>query len=124
MKSRHILSIFALNLNPGYFFIHEYWWMIFCYIFYFSINISVSSASSCAQFSSQRKSIMSTLLQDYDKATFPSNETIDVQAEVRSSLKGVNFAAVSPKKFLLELLKNDFSRGNFMRKSIARILEV
>uniref|UniRef100_A0A914ECT6 Uncharacterized protein n=1 Tax=Acrobeloides nanus TaxID=290746 RepID=A0A914ECT6_9BILA len=25
---------------------------------------------------------MSTLLQDYDKATFPSNETIDVQAEV------------------------------------------
>uniref|UniRef100_A0A1I8AN49 Ligand-gated ion channel 50 n=1 Tax=Steinernema glaseri TaxID=37863 RepID=A0A1I8AN49_9BILA len=36
----------------------------------------------CKQFSSQRKSIMGTLLQDYDKATFPSNHSIDVQAEV------------------------------------------
>ncbi|KAI1711294.1 neurotransmitter-gated ion-channel ligand binding domain-containing protein [Ditylenchus destructor] len=36
----------------------------------------------CRQYSPQSKSIMATLLQDYDKATFPSNHTIDVQAEV------------------------------------------
>lgn len=32
--------------------------------------------------STQRRSIMRTLLADYDKATFPSNHTLDVQAEV------------------------------------------
>lgn len=32
--------------------------------------------------SEQRKSIMAILLADYDKATFPANKSIDVQAEV------------------------------------------
>ena len=37
---------------------------------------------ACLAVSPQSKSIMATLLQDYDKATFPSNTTLDVQAEV------------------------------------------
>jgi hypothetical protein len=48
----------------------------------------------CVEFSTQRRSIMRILLADYDKATFPSNNTIDVQAEVRNILF-FSFAPIS-----------------------------
>lgn len=38
--------------------------------------------ANCLQYSPQSKSIMATLLQDYDKDSPPSNGSLDVQAEV------------------------------------------
>ncbi|TKR80129.1 hypothetical protein L596_014254 [Steinernema carpocapsae] len=55
---------------------------VFCWIPLLLAVAEVTATPHCKQFSSQRKSIMGTLLQDYDKATFPSNHSIDVQAEV------------------------------------------
>ncbi|VDM42813.1 unnamed protein product [Toxocara canis] len=41
----------------------------------------LSFAQLCEELGSQRKSIMKTLLADYDKAAFPAGSAIDVQAE-------------------------------------------
>jgi len=45
-------------------------------------------------------------------------EKIDSEVGEIDLLKGegVNFAAALPKKFFLNFCKNDFPRGNFMRK--------
>uniref|UniRef100_A0A7E4VEG0 Ligand-gated ion channel 50 n=1 Tax=Panagrellus redivivus TaxID=6233 RepID=A0A7E4VEG0_PANRE len=58
---------------------------------YFTLFVSIlcsqlltvtTATDSCVEFGSQRRSIMGTLLEDYDKAILPSNESIDVQAEI------------------------------------------
>lgn len=51
--------------------------------------LHVALAERCGEFGSQRKSIMKTLLADYDKATFPAGSAIDVQAEASSCF--INF---------------------------------
>lgn len=45
-------------------------------------TIAEEHDGACSMQSSQSKSIMAVLLQDYDKASNPSGSVIDVQAEV------------------------------------------
>lgn len=48
-------------------------------------------AAACSMQSSQSRSIMAILLQDYDKATKPGGGMIDVQAEVNNIFFSFNY---------------------------------
>uniref|UniRef100_A0AC34Q9Y3 Neurotransmitter-gated ion-channel ligand-binding domain-containing protein n=1 Tax=Panagrolaimus sp. JU765 TaxID=591449 RepID=A0AC34Q9Y3_9BILA len=60
-----------------------------------------SEAAKCEQRGSQRKSIMKTLLENYDKALFPSNESIEVQAEI--TIQDISSISEISSSFIVDL---------------------
>lgn len=56
---------------------------LYCILFHYNLCLAFAQQEACSMQSSQSKSIMAVLLQDYDKASNPSGSVIDVQAEVR-----------------------------------------